>query len=307
MRNLGTSIPAIMFAPEGDIPAGGSGDPGGAPAITPSGGGQQPVAGAPPAAPAEKVFTYKEDRTDWMPRHRYNEASTKLTAAEQRVAAAEARAVENERKLHAALGITPQDPKAKEQADIRAALEEMYPHLKQGSNLSAEEIQDLRDAAAAAKSTAQATWARHATTMLTDLESEISDSLGVDKLSATQQKNLRRAYREEVNEALAARDVAMRRGERDSLDSTPADNDALARHERGDKSLLKEFAKAFLADWYEPARRQVTAQAARRQMRPVPKGERTRTALATGAPQIDYNDSNAFKKALLEARSGGGQ
>jgi hypothetical protein len=45
---------------------------------------------------------------------------------------------------------------------------------------------------------------------------------------------------------------------------------------------------------------------ARRLGRPVPSGGRTRQSLTQTAPQIDYNDEDAFKKALLAARQGGG-
>jgi hypothetical protein len=82
-----------------------------------------------------------------------------------------------------------------------------------------------------------------------------------------------------------------------------ASNDFMSRHERGDKSLIKQFAKEYVGDWFEPARRQVTSQAVRRGARPVPNGSRSGQPV-TKTPAIDYNNEDAFKKALIEARRG---
>ncbi len=181
----------------------------------------------------------------------------------------------------------------------------MFPQLKANDGLTADEMQEIKQAAAAARGASQATWERHAQGMLDTLGSEVSDSLGVEKLNPTQTARLQSAYREEAWAASQARQAALQRGERESMQTTSQDNDFLARHERGDKTLITEFAKAFLDDWYEPARRRVASTTVQRNSRPVPRGERTRTQIATGTPKIDYNDKDAFKKALIEARNSG--
>jgi len=172
-------------------------------------------------------------------------------------------------------------------------LQEMFPGLKALDKLTPEQLQEVLDAAGSARSTTQHHWERHADTMLTDLDAEVADALGVEKLTPTQSKRLRSAYREEAIAAAAAREAG---GE--------AKGDFLDRHEKGDKSLLKEFAEAFLKDWMEPAKRQVTAGVVRRS-RPVPNGQRT-SAVVTKMPEIDYNNEDAFKKALSEARAANG-
>lgn len=292
----------------GGTPAGG-GDPnagsgGGNP--NPNGGangGAQPDANGGGGNKQEKVYTFKEDRSDWIPKHRLSETSGKLTAAEKRAQELET-ALEQERKRVQALsGVTPQDPKAKETEELRGAMYEMFPHLKALEGLTAEQLQDVFDAAAAAKTTTQATWERHAEDMLTGLETEVADKLGSDKLTPTQVRSLRRAYREEAQITLAARQRAQQEGDT----SYDYRNDFLSRHERGDRALLKEFAKNFLGDWYEPAVRSVTAKQAQRGMRPVPRGERTRSLPAGGAPQVDLTKDADFKKALLSARGGGSE
>ena len=287
--NLGTGTPAPDAGAGGDkqqIPATG------APA-------DKGVADKPAG---DKTYSFKEDRSDWIPRTRLNETSGKLTAAEQRAVAAEA-ALEQERKRTRALaGVEQLDPKTAEAEEIKSALYKMLPHLEALEGLTKEQLQQVFQAATSAQSTARASWERHATGMLNDLDSEASEILGVEKLSATQQKRLRSAYRDEAVVAMAAREEQFERGERKTLETLGSDNDFIARHERGDKALIKEFVKAYLDDWYEPARRSVTTAQARRQMRPVPRGERQRVSLTQGPPKIDYNDPDAFKKALIAAR-----
>lgn len=250
----------------------------------------------------EKTFSFKEDRTDWVPRHRLNDTSGKLTEAEKRAIKAEGELEAERKRTRALAGLEPSDPKKAESEEIRSALYQMFPQLKALENLTAEQLQEVFDAAKSAQSTSQAAWARHATGMLNDLETEAGSVLGVEKLTPTQQNRLRQAYRDEAASAVADRQRAMQRGERESLDTISTDNDFVARHERGDKTLIKEFVKGFLDDWFEPARRSVTASAARRNMRPIPRGERTRMPITQGTPKVDLNNTDEFKKALLAAR-----
>lgn len=265
-------------------------------------GGGQPVAGAGGGGEQkEKVYTFKEDRSDWLPRTRLNEETSKRTRAEQERDAVKAQIEERDRKIAALAGVAPQDPKAKETEELRAAMYEMFPQLQALEKLTGEQLQDVLEAAQSARGTAQATWERHAEEMFTNLEGEISEKIGVDKLTPTQQRNLRRAYREEAQMCLAARQKAAQQGD----SSYDVRNDFISRHERGDKSLIKEFAKAFLDDWYTPAVRSVTARQTQRIGRPLPRGERTRHPIATGEQKVDLTNETEFKKALLSARGGG--
>lgn len=274
---------------------------------SPTGGGQQqqqqPAAGAGAGGQQQaRQYTYTEDRSDWIPRHRLNETSGKLTAAEQRAQAAET-ALEAERKRVAALaGVTPQDPKQQQTDEVRAAMLEMFPQLKSLEGLTQEQLGQVFEAAQAARQAASAGWERHALGMFNNLDAEAAKSLGTEKLTPTQQKGLRRAYREEAAQCVEDRKVAMQRGERQTLETIATDNDFVARHERGDATLVTEFVKAFLADWLEPARRSVQAAQERRTFRPVPRGERTRQLPAEGAQKVNLNNKEEFKKALLSAR-----
>ncbi len=290
-------LPSYDPNDEGQGNAGNEGQPGGAAGGNPNqqqnapGGGQQPVAGG---QGGRQQFSYNEDRTDWVPRHRLNDTTAKF---EKKIEELTNQIGGMRSGVGKAFGFEQADPAAQRDEEIKAALLKVFPNLKSLENLSDEKIADLMEAAAGAKQTTQAQWERHATQMLTTLETQVAEQIGADKLTPTQSKNLRRAYREEARDCLNARNAAAQSGA-----AYDASNDFLARHERGDQTLLKEFSKAYLDDWFEPARRRVTADVTRRQNRPVPRGERSRTLIAGGAAKVDLNDKDAFKKALLEAR-----
>jgi hypothetical protein len=281
-------------------PADGAGAGGGNPNPNPndaSGGGKQPVGDG----SGEKSFSYKEDRSDWIPRHRLTETSGKVTAAERRAQELETALEQERQRVRALSGVEPKDPKDAEAEELREALYKLVPALKNLEGLTPDQLEEIREAASAARETSVSTWERHAETMVGDLEAELAEKLGVDKLTPTQSRRIRNAYREEAQEAYHARTVAAQRGERQTLKTLASDTDFLARHERGDKALLKEFSKAFLDDWYEPARRSATA-AIERRNRPVPRGERTRTPVTSKMPEVDLSNDDAFRKAMRDAR-----
>lgn len=283
--------------PDGTQPQGaGGGDPN--PNPNPNPGGQSGVGGP---GGGENKFSYKEDRSDWVPRSRLNETTASITKKFQaQVDQLTGQLTEHTTRVRRALGVEDEDPAAKEKNQIKEAILEIFPNLKNLEGLTEEKLTQILSAAEAATETTEAQWTRHADTMIGYLEDEVADALGVDKLSDTQKRRLVSAYREEAQAAFAARKAAIERGEK------PIANDFLARHEKGDKTLIKEFAKAFLDDWYEPARRSVTQRTVQRSTRPVPRGERTRQPMAQTAPEIDYNDPKAFKEAMIKARQGGG-
>lgn len=293
----------------GNPGAGAPGADGGQPNANadPSGGGKAPVAGAggqgqgggTPAG-GEKSYTYKEDRGDWVPRHRLNEVSTKLT---KQIETLQKQFEEQQGRVKKVFGLEEGSPEEREAEEIRERLYKVAPFLKNLERLTPEQLERIERAAELAEETTNTQWERHAETMVADLESEVASSLGVEKLTPTQRRRLLGAYRDEANANHQARIIAVRKGEREGVRSTRDDNDFIARHERGDKTLIKEFAKAFLDDWFEPARRSAAARLQQRN-RPVPSGERTRTPVTSKTPDINYDDPEAFKKALIDARGG---
>lgn len=265
--------------------------------------GQQPQDGDQRRGSDGKVYTFKEDRGNWVPPHRLSEETGKRTKLEQQLADAQAKLEMSDKKLRIAFGLEVPSKEDQEAQEIREALYKVNPKLKLLERLDEETIERLLGAADSATTAVQAQWNRHRDNMLSTLQEEASDLLGVDKLSEKQAARLARAFREEAREQAAVRARAER-----SQDATyDYANDFVSRYERGDKTLLQEFAKSFIEDWGIPARRQANASAFERTNRPVPRGGRTRTHVTQGMPKIDYNDDKAFKDAMLKARSGGGE
>jgi hypothetical protein len=291
--------------------AGAEGGQGGQGGGTGDGGGNpKPAAGASPGAQGvvagqgqggqqqgERTYSYKEDRTDWVPRTRINELGGKIKTLEQQLAEHS----DFRTRLGSAFGVNQPNGEEKEIAEAKEALFKVFPNLKVLEKLDPQRFEQLLSGVDSAKAATQAQWDRHATQMLTNLGSEVADALGVEKLTPTQEKNLSRAFREEARDCAIARDRAAKTGDQ-TYDER---NDFISRYERGDATLLKEFAKAFLGDWVEPGRRMGAADVTRRQNRPTPRGERTRQTIAQGPPKIDYNNDDAFKKALTDARNAG--
>lgn len=252
-------------------------------------------------AAKEKVYSFKEDRSDWTPRSRLTEESGKRQKLEGQLAQIQSQLDDRDKKLRLALGMEIPSKDEQELQEAREALYKVNPKLRLLDNLDEEQIQRLLDAADTATSTSKAQWERHKHEMLLDLKDTAADLLNVDKLSEAQQKRIERAFKEEAREQSMVR----ARAERSEDPNYDYENDFVTRYERGDKTLLKEFAKAFLTEWGIPARRAATASEFGRQNRAVPNGGRTRTPLVQGPPKIDYNDDKAFAAAMATARRGG--
>jgi hypothetical protein len=291
----------------GNEPVAGAGGGQPNPATPPTGGGQAPVVaggGQEPAGgqPQGGQFTYKEDRTDWVPRHRVTEQSRQIKALEAQIKELGDGNQGFQNKLRQAFGIDEPTGEAKELAETKAALFKVFPNLKVLETLDEEKLNSIIQGATSAQQMTQRQWERHATTILSSVAKEVAKGLGVEKLSDTQRDRLEDAYRSDAMRSVRAREAAFNKGERNTMETLPTDTDFLARHEQGDETLITEFVKGYLGDWFEPARRFATTEAARR-FRPVPRGERTRTPVTSNNnPQLDLTKEDDFKKALLAAR-----
>lgn len=266
-------------------------------------GGQQGSAASGAGGTGDKTFSFKEDRSDWIPPHRLSETSRARQTAEQERDRLKADLEERDRKIQALAGVTPKDAKTAEAEEIRAAILNLVPEIGLLKGLTQDQLGEILEAARSARNTSNASWERHAIGMFNDLYTEAATAMHADTLTEKQQGRLQTAYWQEAQQALNVRQAQLQRGERETLETTGQDNDFIARHERGDKALVKEFVKDYLNDWYEPARRTVTAENARRNMRPVPRGERTRLIPAQGEEKLDLNKDADFKKALTAARA----
>ena len=258
------------------------------------GGGNTQSAGGP------RKFEYTEDRTDWVPRHRLGEESTKRTTAEQERDRFKADLEASNRRVQALAGVNPQDPKAAEEQEvvdtISRILEAKYPGMKILEKLTPEQFESVLQSAQGSATAADAYWDRHRDAQFDSLYGEAQKVLSVEKLSDKQQRQIRDAYAAEYRACMGERARLAQDGRQ------PEPNDFVARHLRSDPSLAKEFVKEFLNEWFEPARRTVTQSTVRRQSRPVPNGGRGETVV-TRLPEMDLSTEDGFKKAMAAARA----
>jgi hypothetical protein len=189
---------------------------------------------------------------------------------------------ERDRRVAALAGIQVPSAEDAEVEQIRAQFARVFPGL---AKLTDDQIETILSNAGTAQTLQQTVahhWENHGRSMLEGLESEVADTIG-GTLSDRQKRALATAY----------------------IAAAEADPEFLKRHNRGDKALLKEFAKDWLDDWYEPARRSVTAQNVNHG-RPVPRG-RERTVTTTPAKPINFKDPKSVEDAMVESfRSHGG-
>lgn len=266
-----------------------------------AGSGQGAGAGA-GAGAGDKTYSFKEDRTDWVPPHRVSAQSRQIKALETQIKELGEGNQGFQNKLRQAFGIDEPTGEAKELAETKAALFKVFPNLKVLETLDEQKLNQIIQGATSAQQMTQRQWERHATSIFGTVAKEVAKGLGIDKLSDTQRDRLEDAYRSDAMRSVRAREAAFNKGERTTMETLPTDNDFLARHEKGDETLITEFVKGYLGDWFEPARRFATTEAARR-FRPVPRGERTRTPVTSNNnPQLDLTKEDDFKKALLAAR-----
>lgn len=244
-------IPTILFDDPADggagsgAPAGpGSASPGtsaipstGAPA-----GGAPASTGAPAAA---KAFSYAEDRSDWMPRHRYNEATGRAKEHEQRA--------ENYRRmLEAGTGVKvpgyqpPQDPAI---VEARALLfDQLAPELKPLLKLTPEQIDKIistvdefpKFAQSQAERTQQE-WNGRGEQAINHICGLVAKEIGTETLTPFQQMTVGNGF------------IAWLQ---------MGDGSRLGRYGQGDGRLFDEFMGEYRSGFFDPVRRTGQASAA---------------------------------------------
>jgi hypothetical protein len=187
------------------------------------------------------------------------------------------------RRVQALAGVNPKSAEEVELDTIRERIVKMFPALGRLTEEQLDEFAALKNNAASVEEATQHHWTVHSRGMLGNLYESVAKEVGSD-LTERQKNAIGRAY-------LAA------------AESNP---EFLARHESGDPKLIEEFAKAWIDDWFEPARKAVVQTEARR-FRPVPGG-RDRTVQTTPAKAIDFKNAKAVEDAMVESyrKHGGG-
>lgn len=231
---------------------------------TPASTSTPAVVAATPASPTG--FTYTEDRSKWIPPHRFNEVSQQA----RRAADLESQIAERDRKIQALAGVTPKDSEAAKAESIKEALFQIMPQLRVFADRSVEEIQQILETpqyAARQEQTELRGWQRHGNQQMDIISERVAEAIGADKLDADQQADLRDGFASWLKQKAQAELQA----------SDGAESKTLARYEDGDEKLLDEFVSRYTKNWVEPARRRATASTTAR-IRP--------TVSSTGRAQV---------------------
>lgn len=240
-------------------PAGGSGSAGatGTPGAsgTPAGSATPGAGAAPTATPTG--FTYPEDRSKWIPDHRFKEVSTEVRTLKEAIA-------ERDRKIAAVMGVTTPNADDARAAQIKDAFFNLpgMGVMKKLSGLSDEQIDRMLSAADGVDSVKQNEmrgWQKHGNESVDHIASGVAEALGADSLDASQKEDLRNTFSSWLKRTV----------ETEMRASDGQESKTLERYENGEKKLLDEFVAAYTKRWVEPARRTAAAKTSTR-IRPTP-------------------------------------
>lgn len=201
---------------------------------------------------------------------------------EQQVTAHKAELEQERRRVQALVGVNTPSANELEDEQIRARLQQMGVPLFSEEDMEA--FRAMRQNAARMQETESLIWRDKARQMTSAVASAVAKELGGGELSPRQVKAVRAAYVQAAEES----------------------PEFLSRHERGDMKLVDEFAKQWIEDWFEPARRKVTQQQVDR-FRPVP-GAKERSIPGTANQKIDVTDPKSVENLLVAGfKERGGQ
>lgn len=205
--------------------------------------------------------------------------------ADRKLAELQGKFEAQEKRLRVLAGVEPVDEAAAEAAEIRAKFEKIYPAAKLLSDEQlAEKLQAILERDEREKSIEDRYWDDRAEQMTEAVLSAVAEELELENLSDRQIAKIRAAYAHRA----------------------ATDPEFLRRHERGDKKLAAEFAKEFIEDWFEPARKKVTKSEVDR-LRPVPGDGRTRHIGTKPPRKVDFKNEKDVQDAMVESfKSHGG-
>jgi hypothetical protein len=230
----GAGAPA---APAG-APAAPAGSPGGSSGTPAPGAPGQPAgaSAAPPNAPPPG-FTYKEDRSNWVPSHVVRQRTEELTKLQQQLAF-------EQQRVAALSGVKlPAPPRNPEHDQIRNQLYEIAPELKELAELK-EKIKALSGfdpkEFQALKDSQQQSWQVYGNSTLRTLIDKAKEAYGGADLSPKALRRISSAFASELQE----------------------DQEFRERYEAGDLSIIDEFIADYRGSVLDPYRRQSAAAAA---------------------------------------------
>jgi hypothetical protein len=227
----------------GGAPAGpGSASPGAS--GTPATSAPAPATGAPAStgatgAPAAKQYTYTEDRTDWVPRQRFQEINGRFRETEALVQRYRSM-------LEAGTGVKvpgappePQDPAITEARNL--ILEKLVPELKPLLKLSPEQVDkmirvvtEFPQLAESFQNSTQSHWDARGGQAIDHILTSVAKDFGVEQLTPFQRQTVGNAF---IGWLHAAGD------------------ERWARYAQNDNRLLDEFINEYRSGFFDPIRR----------------------------------------------------
>lgn len=251
-----------------------TGQPSGAPSGTPNPGSGTPSGGG---TGTSSGFTYKEDRSNWVPSHVVRERTEKAKQLE--------RELEYERRRVAALtGVPmPKPPANPEHEQIRQQFFEMFPQFKALAELDPEKLAkvmtfDFEALQRANQETSERIWANHGTRAVQTFEAKAKELYGA--VEPKQLKRMINAFAAEVQD----------------------DPDMTRRYEAGDFSIIDEWLNDWKSQFIEPIRKQASSPtpgqfAARR----LPRAGGGSAVAGPKPPSLKPSDGDKFHEAAFEA------
>jgi hypothetical protein len=185
----------------------------------------------------------------------------------------------NEKRLRILAGVEQVDESEVEASEIRKKFESIYPGAKLLSDAQLlEKLQAVLERNDREDSIEKRYWDDRAEQMTNSVLDSVAEELDLESLTERQIAKIRAAYAHRA----------------------ATDPEFLARHERGDKRLAAEFAKEFVEDWFEPARKRVTRNEVER-LRPVP-GDGSKRHIGTKPPRkVDFKNDTDVADAMVES------
>ena len=268
----GAGAPAAPVAPA--APTGGN--PGAPSSPAPTG---EPGSAAPAGQPQgqqPKHFTYKEDRSNWVPSHVVRQRTEELERLKREYFVAQQR-------IAGLAGIKPPEPPVDpETAQIREQFNKLFPGLAKLEGLQ-EKLErlagvDFEALQSSVQATNQQVWEAHGAAMLRTLVDKASEAYGGQTLEPKAQKRLANAFAFELQE-----DPEMR-----------------ARYEAGDVSVIDEFLKDYTGTLLDPYRKATAAAAAPATIaaRRLPRGGGSSAIVGARPASLKPSDANFHKSAF---------
>lgn len=193
------------------------------------------------------------------------------------------------RRVQALTGVNPKNPQDAEVDEIRNRFKQVIPReqLLEMLGIDEADLKSLkgsktREEQVAALETQH--WSRHGREMQAEFHKALAAEIGGDKLTDRQLRSVIIAFSQTCEE----------------------NPEMLAKYQRGDTSIIKEFTQEWVEDWIKPAQRKVQATELGRN-RPLPQGKDRSVTTAAGK-KIDVTNDNEVADLLVAGfRERGGQ